>query len=332
MNILPNRTVLLGDSVQCDGFATNRKIAVITHAHGDACWGVTDLLGYCKSILMSPPTKDLILAQLGGSYLIRANLISIDYDTPQVIEGTKITLRRARHILGASQVEVEDVGGTSMAYTGDFLSPDPATEIVKTETLAISSAYGDPSQVRSFSRPEVEGRFVELVRSAVQRGPVEVIAHKGKLQEAMALLNLNGINLPFVCTPETMKWVDVYRKYGEKVGDCISSADDEGKKLIGTKSTSIFFRDLNTPQHSLPENRVRIKLSGYDSAQPFYRVEDDYYWVTISDSADFKGTLDYVERSKPKVLITDNSRGGNAELLASEVTQRFGIPAYPSPM
>jgi len=53
--------------------------------------------------------------------------------------------------------------------------------------------------------------------------------------------------------------------------------------------------------------------------------------VAFSDHSDFDGLMEYVRRSKPKLVITDNFRAGHAETLAKEIRKRFGISAVALP-
>jgi len=51
----------------------------------------------------------------------------------------------------------------------------------------------------------------------------------------------------------------------------------------------------------------------------------------LSGHSDFYGLLRYVEGSRPKMVITDNHRGGDAAVLAKEIRRRLKIPAEPLP-
>ena len=52
--------------------------------------------------------------------------------------------------------------------------------------------------------------------------------------------------------------------------------------------------------------------------------------VALSDHADFDGTLAYVEATGARHVVTDNTRGGKAIVLADELRRRLGIAAKPS--
>jgi hypothetical protein len=49
----------------------------------------------------------------------------------------------------------------------------------------------------------------------------------------------------------------------------------------------------------------------------------------MSNHADFPGTLEYVEATGARYVVTDNARGRGVEL-ARAISQRLGIDARPS--
>jgi len=53
--------------------------------------------------------------------------------------------------------------------------------------------------------------------------------------------------------------------------------------------------------------------------------------VAFSDNSDFDGLIEYVRRSKPRLVITDNFRIANAEMLAREIYKHFWISALALP-
>jgi len=64
---------------------------------------------------------------------------------------------------------------------------------------------------------------------------------------------------------------------------------------------------------------------------PCREMANKEYVIALSDHSDFDGLVEYVRRSKPKVVITDNYRVGHAEVLAKEIQKRFGISAVALP-
>jgi putative mRNA 3-end processing factor len=75
----------------------------------------------------------------------------------------------------------------------------------------------------------------------------------------------------------------------------------------------------------------RICVTGWEFSVPRRQIAPNEYIVALSDHADFNELLQYVSESKPKLVITDNYRTGEAVSLAREIEKRLGIPAKPSP-
>jgi len=72
-------------------------------------------------------------------------------------------------------------------------------------------------------------------------------------------------------------------------------------------------------------------VSGWEFNSACCQVAEKEYVVALSDHSDFDGLVEYVRRSKPKVVITDNFRANRAETLAKEIRKRFGIQALALP-
>jgi len=79
------------------------------------------------------------------------------------------------------------------------------------------------------------------------------------------------------------------------------------------------------------EKGTRIYLSGWEFEHACKRVGEDEYLVALSDHSDFDELIAYVEESRPKFVVTDNYRVGDAVTLAHEIRKRLGIQASPMP-
>ncbi|HII85604.1 TPA: hypothetical protein HA273_03315 [Candidatus Bathyarchaeota archaeon] len=77
----------------------------------------------------------------------------------------------------------------------------------------------------------------------------------------------------------------------------------------------------------------RICVSGWEFRSACRQVGRKEHVVALSDHSDFNGLIEYVKRSKPKQVITDNFRVSYGDILAREIHKRLGIPAtaMPSP-
>ena len=111
--------------------------AVITHGHGDhARWGSDRYLG-------SREGEAVLRTRLGPGATIRA----VDWGEPIEVNGVRVSLHPAGHILGSAQIRVEYRGEVWVA-SGDYkLEPDPTCtpfELVRCHTFITESTFGLP--------------------------------------------------------------------------------------------------------------------------------------------------------------------------------------------
>ncbi len=110
--------------------------AVITHAHSDhARWG-------SKYYLCHHFTKPILQLRLGDN-----QYESVDWNEPVMMNGVKISLHPAGHIIGSSQIRVE-YGGEVWVVSGDYKTENDgisgAFEPVPCHTFITESTFGLP--------------------------------------------------------------------------------------------------------------------------------------------------------------------------------------------
>src|SRR5215468_8386691 len=111
--------------------------AVITHAHGDhARPGSASYLAATRGV-------PVLRTRLGED----ARIESLEYGETREMNGVKVSLHPAGHVLGSSQVRVES-GGEVWVVSGDYkLDPDPTCEPfepVRCDTFVTESTFGLP--------------------------------------------------------------------------------------------------------------------------------------------------------------------------------------------
>ena len=111
--------------------------AVVTHAHGDhLAWG-------CRSYLTSAEGVGVTQQRLGGEASVRG----LEYAQPIDVNGVRVSLHPAGHILGSAQVRLEHRGEV-WVVSGDYKTdPDPtcrAFEPVRCHTFVTESTFGLP--------------------------------------------------------------------------------------------------------------------------------------------------------------------------------------------
>lgn len=111
--------------------------AVITHAHGDhARWG-------SRHYLASRESRLVLRTRLGPD----ASIESLEYGDTALLNGVRVSLHPAGHILGSSQVRVE-LGGEVWVASGDYKTDSDTTcspfELVRCHTFITESTFGLP--------------------------------------------------------------------------------------------------------------------------------------------------------------------------------------------
>jgi len=276
---------------------------------------------------MTRPTKDLLTVMHSRSYLTKTNVQTLDYGQTITHKGEKVTLHCADHILGAAQVLVEDKEGVRIVYTGDFRMSK--TPVLESDILVLEATYGNPGQVRRFGKV-VETALISLVESALKTGPVQIFGYHGKLQEVMQILNNNSINTPFIATERVYQISKVCERHGMHLGKLLSLEEEEAAEIVEKNEPHVAFYHMNAKRY-ISTAGFRISVSGWEFSGPRRQIGENEHIVALSDHADFEDLLSYVAESRPKLVITDNYRVGDAGGLAREIERRLHVPAKALP-
>ncbi len=319
--------VLLGKNVACDAFDESKPLRVVTHAHADHTMGLQQSLRTCEKILMTKATKDLIDVMMGPLFLMGGFVETLDYGKTRQIEEERLTFFKADHILGAAQVLVEDVEGTRIVYTGDFRID--GTPVLDTDVLVMEATYGSPTCKRSFEK-DVKDLLVSMVEEGLKQGAVYFFGYHGKLQEVMQILHERGVKAPFIVPERVFHVSRVCELHGMRLGRLILSEENEAKELLERNSPCIAFYHMSSKSR-VDQGVFRVYVSGWEFDSPCREIADKEYVIALSDHSDFDGLMEYVRRSKPKLVITDNFRVSYAETLARKIHKHFGISAVALP-
>jgi putative mRNA 3-end processing factor len=111
--------------------------AVITHAHSDHAFPGS------RAYLAARPGEALLRARVGAN----ASIQPLDYGASVHLNGVRVSLHPAGHILGSAQVRIE-FSGEVWVVSGDYkLEPDPtcaAFEPIACDTFVTESTFGLP--------------------------------------------------------------------------------------------------------------------------------------------------------------------------------------------
>jgi putative mRNA 3-end processing factor len=318
--------VLLGDHVACDAFDATRALRVVTHAHADHLYGLRKSVKCCEKVLMTKATRDLAETLNDSMKLREDNIHTLEYGKVFKYGDEKISLLKADHILGASQVLVEDAGGIRIAWSGDFRLE--GTEAVDCDVLVVEATYGSPSCRRNF-HVDVRELLVQMIERRLRGGAVYVFGYHGKLQEVMQILRNADVQVPFVMPERVHEVTKVCEKHGMRLGCTSLSSDKEGHELLDGNLPCVAFYHMNQRQHVGLHN-ARICVSGWEFNAPSRQIGDREHLVALSDHSDFDGLIEYVKRTRAKQVITDNFRS-NGDALAKEINKRLGVHAVAMP-
>jgi putative mRNA 3-end processing factor len=282
----------------------------------------------CEAVIMTSATRDLINVIENPFSLVKENVKTLEYEEPFEYKTEQITLHFSDHILGTAQVLVEDEEGTRILFTSDFRIP--YTPVIQADILVIEATYGNPYRIRPFQN-EVKPLFVSLVEEAVKEGPVYLFGYHGKIQEVMQILHEAKVSVPFVVPEKIFRVSKVCERYGMQFGhNLLLSESEEAQSMLQRGDSFLAFNHMASRRHISPDT-FRVYVSGWEFSSPCRQVGENEYRVALSDHSDFYGLLQYVEESRPKFVITDNHRSGDAVTLAREIESRLKIPAKPLP-
>jgi putative mRNA 3-end processing factor len=270
-----------------------------------------------QDIVMSVETHELLLMEHNADLPYRQNLIPLAADTPLDVCDSRLVLSSTHHMLGAVQVLVE-YDGARLGYSGDFQWPIDVPEM---DALVVDSTYGSPASTRRFPQGLAEERLLELVLEHLKHGSVEIHAFRGTLHRAMQVLS-GIVNCPLVGSQRLENELEVYRRFGYPM-QRLAMESEPGERCVHFYGVS----DAKPVVHT----GTTIKLSAFMAREddPVLAYSDRAFSVSLSDHADFEGTIEYIQASGARFVVTDNSRGHGIEL-ASEIRARLGVEARPS--
>lgn len=337
MNRLAERTyvtntgaVLLGNYVACDAFSADRPLRIVTHAHADHLLGLRKSIKQCEKVLMTPATRDLAAIVNPTFKLKNDNILTLDYGKPfkYADDDEVVTLLKADHIMGASQVLVEDAGGGRIVYTGDFKLE--GTSAIDCDVLVVEATYGTPACRRNFD-VDINELLVSMIERRLRGGTVYIFGFYGKLQEVMQLLRDAYVEVPFVMPNTVYEVSKICNNYGMNLGSLTLDTSSEGQELLLGNLPCVAFYHTNARFKTGLRN-TRILVSGWEFQNPCRQISEHEYLVALSDHSDFDDLIEYVKRSKARQVITDNYRSSHGKVLAHEITKRLGIPTAAQPL
>ena len=182
-----NGAIKLGRHVSCDGpTGETESLHIVSHAHGDHFEekDVKESILSKKKIVFSEITRELMRHCELNLSSNNGYLSEQDVSEPKTYDcGVTITLKDSEHILGSSQIQVNDPEIGSVGYSGDFNRG--IEDFIEVETLVL-----DATSVGDFERKWEMSSVLEMlskeIKKSLQTGPVNICADNGLLQQIIS--------------------------------------------------------------------------------------------------------------------------------------------------
>ncbi|MDX2111484.1 MAG: MBL fold metallo-hydrolase [Verrucomicrobiota bacterium] len=289
----------------------------ISHAHSDH-------VANHKVAICTPATARLFQARTRSKSKLREIPFgeTVLLGTTSLDAETRVTLLPAGHIFGSAQWLAENEHGR-LLYTGDFkLAQGLSAETCATpraDTLIMETTFGVPRYAFP-PQAEVLAALRQFCHQSIAEGAVPILLgySLGKSQELLRALD--GVGLPIMLHPQSLEMTRVYEMLGMqfphyKPLDTDSAA---GHVIIcpPQAAQSEWIERIN------PRRTATITGWAIDTSTR-YRSRVDAAFA-LSDHADFKDLLRFVDLVQPKVVYTVH---GFAQEFAQTLRHR-GIEAW----
>lgn len=269
--------------------------SIITHGHSDHARASASL-SICHH-----NTVNILKHRLGDE----GNYCGLEYQESILINGVKVSLHPAGHILGSAQVRLE-FRGEIWVVTGDYkLASDPTCteyEFVKCHHLITESTFGLPifkwqensvlfSEINQWwlgnqqaKKPSLLGAYslgkAQRIMASIDSSIGPIYLH-GAVANLMPCYKLAGIKLP------EFKTVDLRNK----------TQDFYNALIIAPPSA------LDTPWSSRFVNHSKSFASGWMCIRGNRRRRNLSHGFAISDHADWPGLLTAIKNSEAEEVI-----------------------------
>lgn len=291
--------------------------AVITHAHGDHAR--RDCLHY----LAAREGLQILRLRLGNESVIQA----VPYGEHTYLDGIRVSLHPAGHILGSSQVRIE-YRGQIIVFSGDYkIQADPTCrpiEIVRCHTFITESTFGLP--VYRWPEPGAVHQDINAWWLANQKAGRTSILYAYAVGKAQRVVMGLDISLGPVYTHRAVE--DVNRRYradGVALPNttCI---DGTGKKTLFSNALVIAPPQVHgTGWVRLFRESSTGFASGWMRIRGMRRRRSVDRGFVLSDHADWPGLLSVISSTGAGEVLVSH---GYASVIARTLRER-GLDAKP---
>ncbi len=297
-------------------------MAIITHGHADhARWGM-------KKYLCHHFTVPILKSRIGPEIAVQG----IGYNEPLMINGVKVSLHPAGHIIGSAQVRLEYRGKVTV-ISGDYKIQDDGLstpfEPVKCDVFVTESTFGLPIY-NWLSVPQQNEQLRQWVAQNQSNNKTSVFIgySLGKAQRIMKALEEVA---PLYVHYSIGKLNKAYESTGIQLPDYEIIDLREDIKRINKGIVILPPSLLDSNVIGRIPNRANAICSGWMQVRGARRWRSADAGFAISDHADWNGLLDTIQATgAEKVYVTHGKTAVFARYLneigidAEEVKTAFG--------
>ncbi len=238
-----------------------------------------------------------------------------------VLDDVEVVPYSSGHVLGSYEFEVSTPNGTVL-FTGDFNTKFTRTmrpaEAVPCDVLVLEATFGSPNFIFP-SEDVVAEDMIRWAEETIKCGKIPAFKTDplGNAQEIISIFN-EATDIPVVTHWKVSRVNRVYEEYGYRL-DYIDAGGDEAGELFDSGGF-IFIVPKGLDLSDDPRFAATL-VSGW----AIYSRGRDF---PLSDHADYKGLMSFVEECNPKLVLT--CHGGRFDhVLARCIEKELRIRAYP---
>lgn len=269
------------------------ETALISHAHGDhACRDNSNI--YC-----TPETAAIM--QLRYKKGAGKNFYTKTYREQFELNGVKITLISAGHILGSAQILME-YRGIKYLYTGDYkLQTDPTCEILEfteADVLITETTFANPAIVHP--DPIAEIQKLNTHNQNVLLGTYSL----GKAQRLIRMINDHCPQRKVLVHHQILPISKLHEDFGVELGNY----EPYNRKLMKEPEQGYVYLvpPLTFNSYFRANNVCRAFASGWQRLQAQNDLE-----LLISDHVDWNDILKMIAEVKPREIWTVHGNGSH---------------------
>ncbi len=266
------------------------RCAIISHAHGDHA-----VEGH-ENVYCSAGTAALISKRF--TYPAK-KIFEMPFGETVTIEGIKVSLHPAGHMLGSSQVRWEK-DGKIIVYSGDYKREEDKScepfEIVKCDTFITEVTFGQQDK----THPPA----AEIIAALNTHDGLNMLIGAYNLGKAQRLTRLINDNLPSYRVMIHSKMV-AYHKVYESMGFSLGPWEPYKREAFKNQKNIIYLVSPATLLNFRPAKHfIRAFATGWEEKAARYDFS-----VQVSDHADWPSLIRTIKECEAKEIFTIHGEG-----------------------